>query len=223
MRIGKRLRAAAFACLILSGAAPALAGERGAPTGVFDFYVLSLSWSPSYCAAEGADANRQQCGRERPYAFVVHGLWPQYEDGYPEYCRSKRPQRVPNALVDRYRDIMPSAGLMGHQWRKHGMCTGVAQEDYFALTRKARERVETPPALRNLEKPVMVSPEAVEEAFLAANPGLEKDAIAVTCDRRYLREVRICMTKDMEFRTCEAVDRKDCRSKRVLLPPARGR
>ncbi|SEB95834.1 ribonuclease T2 [Nitratireductor aquibiodomus] len=221
MRIAKRLSAALLACLV-TFPAPAIAGERGAPAGEFDFYVLSLSWSPSYCAAEGAEANRQQCGRERPYAFVVHGLWPQYEKSYPEYCRSKRPQRVPNALVDQYRDIMPSAGLMGHQWRKHGMCTGFAQENYFALSRKARERVETPPEFRRLAKPEMVSPKRVEEAFLEANPGLKKDAIAVTCDNRYLREVRICMTRDLEFRSCEAVDRKDCRRERVLMPPARG-
>src|SRR5438874_4074521 len=58
--------------------------------GEFDFYVLSLSWSPSFCeqASERGNDRRSgaQCGG-RPFSFVVHGLWPQYERGFPEYCQ----------------------------------------------------------------------------------------------------------------------------------------
>ena len=56
--------------------------------GQFDFYVLSLSWSPSFCEAAGERGTppQQQCGA-RPYSFVVHGLWPQYERGFPEFCQ----------------------------------------------------------------------------------------------------------------------------------------
>ena len=54
--------------------------------GKFDYYVLALSWSPSYCqAAQERAPNRapdQQCSG-RPFSFVVHGLWPQYERGFP--------------------------------------------------------------------------------------------------------------------------------------------
>ncbi|EKF20308.1 ribonuclease T2 family protein [Nitratireductor pacificus] len=221
MRKAMRLTACLYAALF-AGSLPVGATEPGAAAGAFDFYVLSLSWSPSYCAAEGAEANRQQCGASRPYAFVVHGLWPQNERGYPEYCSSSQPERVPDDLVGQYRDIMPSGGLIGHQWRKHGSCSGLSQETYFALTRKARARVTVPEAFTRLDKPEMVDPQRVEAQFLTANPGLEGDAIAVTCDRRYLREVRICMTRDLEFRACEAVDRKHCRRDRVLMPPARG-
>ncbi|MCT8998998.1 ribonuclease T2 [Chelativorans intermedius] len=217
--LGRRLLAAAA---LLAAAGTAFAEEPGATSGSFDFYVLSLSWSPSYCAAEGADANPRQCGRERPYAFIVHGLWPQHEDGYPEFCRSDQPDRVPELLVRQYLDIMPSAGLIGHQWRKHGSCSGLAQADYLALTRRARERINIPAEVTRLEEPRMVAPEAVEASFLAANPGLAGDGIAVTCDRRYLREVRICMTQDLEFRSCPQVDRRACSRKKVLMPPARG-
>ncbi|WP_309084830.1 ribonuclease T2 [Chelativorans sp.] len=214
-----KLKAVLFAAIAL--ALPAAAGERGAEPGTFDFYVLSLSWSPSYCAAEEEEANAEQCDAARPFAFVVHGLWPQYERGYPEFCPSGQPDRVPNSLVKAYRDIVPSAGLIGHQWRKHGSCSGLSQSGYFALLREAREQISVPDEFSRLQAPLAVSPDKVEQEFLAANPGLEPSGIAVTCDRRYLREVRICLTRDLDFRVCPEVDRNACRQANVLMPPAR--
>ncbi len=202
-------------------AAPSLASAQGDEPGSFDFYVLSLSWSPSFCAAEGEGANPRQCGADKSFAFIVHGLWPQYESGWPEYCESDEPQRVPDDLVDDYLDLMPSPALIGHQWRKHGTCTGMEQEDYFAFLRKARERVIVPAELAGRDAASMVSPDLVEQRFLAANPDLDPDEIAVTCDQRFLREVRICMTEDLTFRACREVDERSCKSERALMPPAR--
>jgi len=186
----------------------------------FNFYVLSLSWSPSYCEAEGEDANRQQCATDRPYAFVVHGLWPQFERGFPERCRTDEPD-VSNRTLRSLYDIMPSAGLIRHQWRKHGSCAGLDQDDYFAVLRAARETVSIPQEFRRLDAYRTLDPDDAEKAFLKANPSLPGNAVAVTCDRRYLREVRICMTKDLEFRSCPEVDRRDCRLSRVVMPPVR--
>lgn len=187
----------------------------------FDFYVLALSWSPSYCEAEGQDANRQQCAAGRPYAFVVHGLWPQFKRGFPENCRTDEPDVSNAALRDLY-DLMPSAGLIRHQWRKHGSCAGLEQDDYFAVLRAARETVSIPPEFRRLGAYRTLDPDDAERAFIKANPSLPRDAIAVTCDRRYLREVRICMTTDLKFRSCPEVDRRDCRLSKVVMPPVRG-
>lgn len=187
----------------------------------FDFYVLSLSWSPSYCAAEGAGADRQQCAAGRPYAFVVHGLWPQFERGYPSDCPARR-MRVPPALSASLLDIMPSEGLIRHEWRQHGTCTGLAQPDYFRVLRAAREKVAIPDQYRRLDGYRTVAPQEVEDAFLRANPTLRPDAVAVTCDRRYLREVRICMTRDLGFRACPQIDRRACRLPRAVMPPVRG-
>lgn len=187
----------------------------------FDFYVLSLSWSPSYCEAEGEDANRQQCASGRPYAFVVHGLWPQFEKGYPETCATDDPT-VPDGLVRSLYDLMPSAGLIRHQWRKHGTCSGLSQADYFAVLRAAREKVAIPGAYRRLDDYMTVDPDAVERDFRDANGGLPGDGVAVTCDRRYLREVRICMTRDLSFRPCPEVDRRACALDRTVMPPVRG-
>ncbi|MEW9837167.1 ribonuclease T2 family protein [Mesorhizobium marinum] len=187
----------------------------------FDFYVLSLSWSPSYCEAEGQDANRQQCAAGRPYAFVVHGLWPQFERGYPESCRTEEPD-VPRQALRTLYDIMPSAGLIRHQWRKHGSCAGLGQDDYFAVLRAAREAVSIPARFRRLDAYVTLPPGEVENAFLEANPALPSDAVAVTCDKRFLREVRICLTRDLEFRACPEIDRRGCRLPKVVMPPVRG-
>jgi hypothetical protein len=42
----------------------------------FDYYVLSLSWSPQYCAGSNGRNDSKQCGTGRRFGFVVHGLWP---------------------------------------------------------------------------------------------------------------------------------------------------
>ena len=203
---------------LLGGCAPS-ASDSALPKGEgYDFFVLSLTWSPSYCEIEGDDANRQQCADGRELGFVVHGLWPQFEDGWPEFCNHGGPNRVPNALVRQYRDIMPSAGLMGHQWRKHGSCAGVSQEDYFRLVRAAHERVSIPRSYRDPASDASVAPDAVEDAFIAANPGMTADGIAISCDGRHLAEVRICLTKDMEFRSCRRVDARGCRLPQAAMP-----
>ena len=204
---------------LLAGCAPSASDDKALPKGEgYDFFVLSLTWSPSYCEIEGADANRQQCAEGRELGFTVHGLWPQFENGWPEFCNHDGPNRVPNALVRRYLDIMPSAGLMGHQWRKHGSCAGVGQEDYFRLVRAARERIAIPRQYRDPEADADVAPDAVEAAFIGANPGMKADGIAISCDGRHLAEVRICLTKDMEFRSCAGVNARGCRLPRAAMP-----
>lgn len=191
----------------------------------FDFYVLSLSWSPSYCATNGARADRQQCGGARPYAFIAHGLWPQYEKGYPQDCPlgndRSRGSYVPRELVSSLYDIMPSTGLIVHEWRKHGSCSGLSQRDYFAKLRTAYGKVTIPASLRNVSVSRSVDPQLIKNAFVTANPGLKPDGISITCNRNYLQEVRICMTKDLRFRGCGEVDRGACRARSVTLPAVR--
>ncbi len=184
----------------------------------FDFYVLSLSWSPSYCLVEGKQADRQQCRTGSRYGFIVHGLWPQYEKGYPEFCRSEGRGFVPQGIEQSMFDIMPSRGLIRHQWKKHGTCSGLTQRSYFDITRKALNLITVPRQYRSVSSDLRVDPAAMENAFVRANPGLPADGIAVTCDGRNLREVRICLTSDLQFRACDEVDRNFCRAKSVLLP-----
>jgi ribonuclease T2 len=192
--------------------------------GNFDFYVLALSWSPSFCeAARERDPQRvpqQQCAA-RPYSFVVHGLWPQHESGFPRDCRVPAP-RLHRGIVDSMLDIMPSPRLVFNQWDRHGTCSGLNAQNYFDNVRKAREQTVIPAQFQDVKSYLTVTPEEVEQAFIAANPGLSRSAIAVTCDTRRLSEVRICMTKDLRFRDCDEVDRRTCRREKLVMPPVRG-
>jgi ribonuclease T2 len=214
------VRTAAFAAAV--AAALLATGPAGADdeAGDFDFYVLSLSWSPSWCEAEG-EYDHPQCDGRRPYAFVLHGVWPQWERGFPEYCRGGPDDEPTRSEVSRLLGIMPSPGLVRHQWRKHGRCSGLYAEDYIELMEDAYATVTIPREFRDLERPRVLSPGAVEDAFLSVNPGLEADGIAVTCDSRRLREVRVCLTRDLAFRPCPEIDRRGCRAASVVMPPVR--
>jgi ribonuclease T2 len=209
---------------LLTGPAAAQDRRQNAP-GEFDFYVLSLSWSPSFCEAAQERGNsgrnqQMQCGG-RPYAFVVHGLWPQYDRGFPNYCERPSP-RLPRNIMTGMLDLMPAPGLIFNEWDKHGTCSGLGARGYFEAIRKARAGVKIPDEYIDLQKPKTVTPAAVEEAFIKVNPGLSNSAIAITCDRNRLTEVRICMSKDLQFRACEEIDRRACRRDQVVMPPVRG-
>lgn len=210
------------AWLVLTGLSVSVAlaqdGRQNTP-GQFDFYVLALSWSPSFCDARAERAPREQCG-ERPYSFVVHGFWPQYEKGFPEYCQVPAP-RLNRNIVSSMLDLMPAPRLIFHEWDRHGTCSGLSANAYFESVRKARAVVKIPPEYIQVRDTLTVSPDEVEEAFVKANPGLARDAVAVGCDNRRLQEVRICMGKDFGFRACPEVDRRTCRRERLIMPPVR--
>ena len=205
---------------------PASAQDRRQNTpGQFDFYVLSLSWSPSFCEGreEGGGRGRSQqiqCGG-RPFSFVVHGLWPQYETGYPEYCQHPSPRLSRNIMTSML-DLMPAPGLIYNEWDKHGTCSGLGERAYFETIRKARAAIKIPDDYLQLSDPKTVSPAEVEDAFIKANPGMKATGIAVTCNRKRLSEVRICMSKDLEFRDCPEIDKQACPLDQVTMPPVRG-
>jgi ribonuclease T2 len=193
-------------------------------TGQFDFYVLSLSWSPSYCAAaaerEGHRVGGAQCG-ERPYSFVVHGLWPQYDRGFPEYCQVPAP-RLARGIVSSMLDLMPAPHLIFNEWDKHGTCSGLPPRAYFDAVRKARAVVKIPPDYIDLQEPLTVMPAAVEDAFVKSNPELSPNGLAIGCDKKRLTEVRICLSKELKFRDCPEIARRSCKRDQVMMPPARG-
>ena len=214
-----------FLLAVLSAGTVAAQDRRQNAPGEFDFYVLSLSWSPSFCQAAQERGNtsrnqQMQCG-ERPFAFVVHGLWPQYDRGFPNYCERPSPRLSRNIMTSML-DLMPAPGLIFNEWDKHGTCSGLGARGYFEAIRKARAGVKIPDEYIDLQQPKMVTPAAVEEAFIKVNPGLSNAAIAITCDRNRLTEVRICMSKDLQFRACEEIDRRACRRDQLEVPPLRG-
>lgn len=224
------LRSAIVARLLISlvlivvstGLASAQDRRQNTP-GEFDFYVLSLSWSPSFCeaAAERGNSGRSRVQCERPYSFVVHGLWPQYERGFPEYCQRPAP-RLDRNIMTSMLDLMPAPGLIFNEWDKHGTCSGLGARAYFESVRKARAAVKIPEEFLQLSEQKTIAPADLEAAFIKANPGLSSAAISVTCSSRRLSEVRICLGKDMQFRDCEEIDRRACRRDEVVMPPVRG-
>ncbi len=212
----------ALAALTLAGGAiSAPAQQRGGPAGEFDFYVLALSWSSGFCQVEGDQKGREQCAPGSGLGFTVHGLWPQNERGYPTDCgpQGRSPSR---AAMDIAREVIPSEGLARHQWRKHGTCSGASPTDYFRDVKTARAKVTIPKEFEKPSRDSRWTPIDLERAFIAANPGLRADMIAISCRRSVLDEVRICLTKDLRgFRTCEEVDRGGCRTREISVPPVR--
>ena len=211
------LRLSAFVMLTLLMIGHATAAPNRA--GVFDYYVLSLSWSPSWCAIEGDAKGAGQCDETGDFGFTLHGLWPQYEKGWPSFCKTAEPPPG-RALTAAMADIMGSSGLAWHQWNKHGRCSGLSAAEYFAASRRAYDSITRPEVFRRLLKPVRLPATVVEEAFLADNPELEADMITVTCKRKFFQEVRICLTRDLQPRQCGADVSRDC-TQRVSFPPVR--
>ena len=207
------------ACVLLALFAISHAVAGGKKAGEFDYYVLSLGWSPSWCALTGDARKDDQCDARHEFGFTLHGLWPQYEKGWPSFCPTV--ERTPSRQMTReMADIMGSDGLAWHQWDKHGRCSGLNAQQYYATSRAAYGAIKRPDVFRRLLKPLTLPATVVEAAFLEANPNLSADMITVTCQRGFFQEVRICLTRDLEPRTCGADAIRDC-SQRVIFPPMR--
>lgn len=177
---------------------------KHAEPGKFDHYVLVLTWSPTYCMMEGRRRNDRHCNSEQSDEFVLHGLWPQYAKGWPEDCyKGKRPW-VPSRVIDEMRDIMPSKGLVIHEYKTHGTCAGLPPGPYYQTARKAYAQVKVPADFVDPKTQRFASPDAIEGKFIAANDWLKPDMIAVTCRRGNLFDVRICFSKDVRPQACGA-------------------
>ena len=199
-----------------AGPAPAPSPRVGPmATGNFDFYVLALSWSAGFCEVSGG--GKSQCEPGGNLGFVVHGLWPQYEHGYPSNCGyAPAPSRL---ALDRAKGVYPDEGLARYEWRKHGSCTGLSAGDYFDSVARARAGVVIPESFVKVPSDQNLATMDIERAFLGANPRLRPGMLSVGCQRGVLEEVRICLTKDLrDFRACPEVARRGCRSREIRVP-----
>ena len=211
----RRLILLSLACTFLS------AQPRRTAPGKFDFYVLSLSWSPDYCASPAGARDRFQCAGPRKYGFVVHGLWPQFERGWPQDCTTDA-LNVPAPLKRDVLEIMPSERLMNHEWRKHGTCSGLTPKQYFESILATWANVRIPPELKSLTADhVEFSPADLERKFVAANPGLDTSMVSVDCTGRFLKEVQVCFDKNLKFRKCSAQVERGCSMSKIIVRPIR--
>src|SRR5277367_4549479 len=195
---------------------PSAQAQRGQPSqpGVFDYYLLNLSWEPEFChSRRNADSEECQAGGR---GFVVHGLWPQFTNGYPEHCSNAPGPSDPSRLLD----FMPTTWLVQHEWSTHGTCSGLSADDYFSLVRKARASINIPEKLARPSQSFSIMPSDVKQAFVEANPGLGSEDIAVSCGNNYLTAVEFCLSKDsLKPMACSAV--RDCRANVIRVAPVR--
>jgi ribonuclease T2 len=190
-------------------AAPAVAGQ-------FDYYLLSLSWSPSYCLIDRAD--RTQCGKG--YGFVLHGLWPQdLSGGHPESCTPAAPMSP--AAAARGRTLFPSPKLMQHEWARHGSCSGMDALAFFDTADRALAAVKIPPVFEAPRAAQSMSAAQIRSRFHAANPSLPEGALAITCRRDELAEVRVCLGKDLAPVSCGRGVRSSCPDVALQIPAVR--
>ena len=193
-----------------AGIDPRLQAQLAAASG-FDYYLLNLSWSPEFCHGHPDAA---ECASH--LTFVLHGLWPQNNDGgYPENC-SNAP--APSNL-SAFADIYPDAGLLQHEWRTHGVCTGLSADVFFSAARAAIRSVAIPHAFSNLDHQTSMTPDEILSSFAAANPSIPRASLALSCGNNYLTAVEVCLDKTLHPIACGPI--RSCRANVVRIPPPR--
>ncbi len=185
--------------------------------GQFDYYLLTLSWSPTYCLTHPQDSN--QCSG-KGYGFVLHGLWPQFDGGnWPEFCSSERLSPAAEQLGMR---LFPSPRLMEHEWQRHGTCSGLDAVSYFKTADRALAAVRVPADFEAPARSLTVTGEQIAAAFRKANPAIAADGLTVACSRGELSEVHVCLTRELAPRSCGKGVHSTCPSAPVDVPATRG-
>ena len=180
----------------------------------FDYYLLALSWAPEFCASHSGHASSSECDPTHRFGLVVHGLWPQNDDGtYPESCAPARP--VAEATVQRMLGVMPARGLIQHEWATHGTCSGLPAQEYFADIEKVYRGLQIPAAYRAPTQPVRAGPQEIEQKFAEANHAAS-GAFRITCSGGNFSELHVCLTKDLQYRACPS-GLRGCRARQVTI------
>ena len=166
-------------------------------------YTLALSWAPEFCKPrEGQPRHATQCsGRNGRFGMVVHGLWPEGRQGWPQWCPTSR--RVTPAEARRNLCMSPSAELQARQWAKHGACMTRRPDAYFKATRILWTSLQMPD-FDLLSRDEALTAGMVRAEFLRANPGFRREAIGVKLNARgWLEELRLCYGKDFRPAPCD--------------------
>lgn len=194
-----------------SSAAPGQARPHVATGSGFDYYLLNLSWSPEFCYSH---PNATECAAHP--TFVLHGLWPQNTSGsYPQNCSNAPGPADPAS----FSDIYPDQGLLEHEWRTHGTCSGLNAADFFNTARTAYKSVVIPATLSNLSSQISMPPDEIVSLFTRANPGLAPQNMAISCGHNFLTAVEVCLDKSLQPIACGPI--RSCRANTVRIPPPR--
>ena len=188
-----------------------------ATSGQFDYYLLSMSWAPTYCLTHADDG--AECSN-KGYGFVLHGLWPQYDGGgYPENCESQFELTAEAAAKGR--TVYPSERLMSHEWQTHGTCSGVGALEYFSAADRATAAIRIPESFNAPREDQSLTASQIIELFHRANPQMPEGSMAVACSRATMSEIRVCLNKDLVVRACGRGIRNSCPKVPLRLPASR--
>jgi ribonuclease T2 len=175
----------------------------------FDYYLLNLSWSPEFCYSH---RNAAECASHP--AFVLHGLWPQNNDGtYPQNCANSSGPADPS----QFSDIYPDSGLLQHEWRTHGTCSGLSPNAFFTTARAAFHQVAVPAKLSQLDQQISLPPAQIIDLFTDANPTIPRSSFALSCGNNYLTAIEVCLNKSGQPIDCGPI--RSCRANTVRIPP----
>jgi ribonuclease T2 len=192
---------------VIPAARPAKPEPSAADSG-FDFYLMALTVHPAFCADGNSRLQECRAGGHRP--LVIHGLWPERNEPrtYPRDCAGP-PLALDPALAQRLADFMPGMadGLHQHEWRKHGGCSGLDDDEYYRHALELARGVDAALGAR-------LSTLAGEETTAAElrqiadlfHPGL---GTTLTFHCRTLRDARSAQAHLIEVRQCVDNDGAD--------------
>ena len=174
-----------------------------------DYFRLSLSWSPTFCASKKQSEKYFQC--QQSFGLIVHGLWPNTKNAtnirsHPRNCRND--QQIPLDIIDKYFCLMPSEILMQAEWEKHGTCYWSNARDYFEQIQRLYSNINQPNNLENILQNQTISKrlrrEWIKQSFLQLNPRLPANAIDIRMINRArkLREIAFCYNSQFNYTDC---------------------
>lgn len=190
---------------------------EGTP-GKFDYYVLALSWQPAFCESR---PNKTECVSQNKNGFdaknfVLHGLWPNVRKDKYEYCnvsdnlRKKSwcdlpPLKLSEAVRKRLSAFMPGSAscLQRHEWYKHGICSGLSADEYYALSDKLVKMVSKTEFSKFISANIgrYVKRNAVLKAFEKEFGKGSSSFLELKCKSagrvKFLTEIRIYLQKDL--------------------------
>jgi ribonuclease T2 len=165
----------------------------------FDFFLLVRQYSPTLCSSTS-------CSKDTVSEFTIHGLWPEYYNGYPSYCTdaSFSEKSLDGSTVDQMNCEWPSfnggnSGFWSHEWEKHGTCSLdvlPTEEDYFSKGLEVNDMYDVNVALTKAGISIVDGNEVEASAIQAAL----NDAYGVNgvlkCQNGALSEVWMCLDKE---------------------------
>ncbi len=219
------------------------ASREQEPPGKFDFYLMSFTIAPSFCALSARYAEKQECrgatdAGYRATPLTVHGLWPNRErvsvNLQPQYCAGPPLGQLSPSLREKLAHWMPGVadGLDRYEWRRHGACSGLTPEAYFSAAVRLAERADATIGAVLRDGGMLGHEVKVDDivAAVAAKDSPLAAAMVVSCrfpredggpSRAYVQEIRLVLTRDFAPEPAERVgfgQNSGCPGKAGFLP-----